>query len=92
MPLTSRYRLLALLLIIFISYAAFNAHAASHTVVDPSGCELCAGHGDPSHAIPLSPASLDVDAAGYIETEIGSATRAASPLVNFRQRAPPFPS
>lgn len=92
MLLACRYRSLAMLLIIMISYATLNAHAASHTAVDPSGCELCAGHGDPSHAIPLSPASLDVDAPGYFETEFGGAIRAASPLVNFRQRAPPFPS
>jgi len=76
-------------LIIIVSYAAFNAHAATHTAGDLGGCEVCAGYGDPSHAIPPLPGMLNVPTSGYSEANFESATQSASLLFHFHQRAPP---
>jgi hypothetical protein len=89
MLLARRYRSLALLLIIVISYAAFSAHAVTHTTGDLSGCELCAGHGDPTHAIPVSPQGLSAPVSAYFVTVRNSATRAVAVPVYYHQRAPP---
>jgi len=83
-----RYRFLMLLLIV-VSYAAFSVHTTIHTTDDLGGCELCAGHGDPSYAIPASPVIPDVPVANFVITEIESTTRSASLLVHYHQRAPP---
>jgi len=85
----NRHRCIALLLLIVVSHTAFSAHIATHVTGDQSSCELCTGHGNPSHAIPMSAFGLQPPVAFILEAERVHSAESALRVLYYRQRAPP---
>ncbi|MDH4109881.1 MAG: hypothetical protein OEW35_16470 [Gammaproteobacteria bacterium] len=89
MPLISRRFCLTLLATLLLAHAAFVVHGAAHTYADSQGCELCTGHGNPSHAVPVStPVVRAKETAGF-ERLLGESIDAEATSFPCRQRGPP---
>jgi len=89
MPPVNRHRYITLLLTVFISYMAFSLHLVTHSTGNQNSCELCSGHGNPAHAIPVSTQTLQPPATFELVIEPVRPIQTVAPSTHYRQRAPP---
>ena len=89
MLFVNRRRCIALLLIIIVSHTAFSVHVATHAIGNQTGCEPCAGHGNPAHAVPVSTCALQLPADVTLEADRAQSAQFATLVAHYRQRAPP---
>jgi hypothetical protein len=85
----NRNNCLALLLLLLISHVAMTLHTTAHVPVDQTSCELCAGHGNPAHAIPPSTPDLLPPLAYETGPDYSAPVLRLAKLISYRQRAPP---
>jgi hypothetical protein len=85
----SRRQWLLLLLVLMVSHAALTVHSGTHFALDKQSCELCTHHANLSHAVPPA-VSLTIEFAQELpQTWSDIATRPASAVLTYHQRAPP---
>ena len=84
-----RQSFIALLLLLLLSHVALSLHITTHTPIEQSSCELCAGHG--SLALAASPATILLSPLAAFKT-LSASVHAAAPaaaIQSYRERAPP---
>jgi hypothetical protein len=84
-----RQTLLALLMLLLLSHVALSLHNATHSPVEQTSCELCAGQG--SLALAASPALALLSPLVAFES-LSVLYEAAVPVAaihSYRERAPP---
>ena len=85
----NRTSCITVLLAIFVGNMTFNVHVVTHVVDQQGGCEMCAGHGDPSHAIAASILAT-LTPLKFTPTEVSRpVAEAIDSIAAYRQRGPP---
>ena len=89
MSSSNRTSCIAIMLAIIVSNMTFNVHVVSHVVDQQGGCEMCAGHGDPSHAIAVSILAT-LAPLKFTPTEVSRpVVEAIDSIAAYRPRGPP---
>ena len=89
MSIVNRSSFIALLLVIIVGHVVLSAHVATHAADFQGGCELCTGHGDPSHAIPQSINSFEPEPKFSEPATLVEFDFFEAPFFDPRQRGPP---
>ena len=90
MSFMSRNRCIALLLAVVVSHMALSAHVATHATDIQGSCEMCTGHGDPSHAVPPSVSSFDPGPNFLERVTLAQSHESTAAVFEIRQRGPPL--
>jgi hypothetical protein len=90
MPSLGRQSCIALLIIVIISLASMSVHVATHASADQQACELCSGHGNPSHAIPVAAIVFAETATALLAGTELLISHDAPRLFSYQQRGPPL--
>jgi hypothetical protein len=87
----SRHRFLnvALLVLLLLSLTTVSVHVATHASADLQSCDLCSGHADPSHAIPVADTLVLPPATFLVPAATPALAPASSRERYYHQRAPP---
>jgi hypothetical protein len=88
-PSVKSQGVVALLGLILLSHASLSLHIATHTPVDQSTCEMCAGHGSLAPAASPARIALPPLVAVEIRPESVAAALPAAATHSYRERAPP---
>ena len=81
---------IALLLALVVGHMALSAHVATHATDIQGSCEMCTGHGDPSHAVPPSVSSLDPGPNFLERVTLAQTQESTAAVFEIRQRGPPL--
>jgi hypothetical protein len=84
-----RNNYLSLLLLLLTGHVAMTVHTAAHIPVDQTICEFCAGHANPTHAIPPSTPELPLAVAIETGSDYSHPIPQLAGLISYQERAPP---